>query len=675
MTGPLGRMTGPLGRATDSLDGVTEPLDRWRLGLYTAANMEPVQLAGIAERKLRHAVIPSLPIDFDWRYERRIPDDLPVDAGPLRANNAALRESLTADERARCRERVESVRRGEVEFLNRTLTFENPEAPAWDHERLDELPGLWRLKLHGFVPLSWAVRGYEESRPALDSLFEAWVRDWADSHPVGTEGYLRRSWTPYAVSLRLVNWCRYLAWRTRRESVDDSLALRRAIYKHALFLRNHVERDVGGNHLVENGAALVVAGSLFPGRGRAWLDHGAAILRDAAETQFLDDGAHFERSPMYHLSMVECYLTAVDLLDTVGHPVPDAVRETAAAARRFVAAIRSPDGQIPLLNDSVYGEAFSIQAALDFAERVGVGGGGGGVSVGGGGGVGGGGPRREPTARQRSHALSAETDGELSSSGYYWLGTGDDRLLVDGGPPGPDHLPGHSHNDFLQVLLWVDGRRLVTDTGVYHYAPDDRRQSARSVRSHNTIQVADAEPVEIGGRYLMGRRTRPAVSYRADDRGTAFDGRYEVRSGLGRAYAHRRRIFHRPTWWLVWDDVELADPATTHSRLHLAPEVEVERGGDRFEITAGDATCWIHALNADEVRLETSSYYPEFGVERSRPMLDLRARGSDSVHTGFLVSTESHDEVRLDWTRDRLDGLCLDGEYQRVPTAEESSEA
>jgi uncharacterized heparinase superfamily protein len=619
---------------------MTGPLDRWRLGLYTVANMRPVQLAGIAERQLRHAVIPSLPIDFDGRYERRIPDDLPVDAGPLRANNAALRESLTADERARCREQVESVRRGEVEFLNRTLTFEDPEAPAWNYKQLDELPGLWRLKLHGFVPLSWAVRGYEAPRPAFDSLFEAWVRDWADSHPVGTEGYLRRAWTPYAVSLRLVNLCRYLAWRTRRESADNSLALRRTIYKHALFLRNHVEHDVGGNHLVENGAALIVAGSLFPGRGRAWLDDGAAILQDAAEAQFLDDGGHFERSLMYHLSMVECYLTAVDLLDAVGHPVPDAVRETAAAATRSVAALRPPDGRIPLLNDSVYGEALSIRSALDFAERVGVGGSG----------------------------------GALSSSGYYWLGTGDDRLLVDGGPPGPAHLPGHSHNDFLQVLLWVGGRRLVTDTGVYHYAPDARRRSARSVRGHNTIQVADAEPVEIGGRYLMGRRTRPAVSYRADDRGATFDGRYEVRSGLGRAYTHRRRILHRPTWWLVWDDVELADPATTHSRLHFAPETEVERGADRIALSSGDATCWIRPLNADEASLETSSYYPEFGVERSRPMLDLRARGSDAAHSGFLVSTELHDEVHLDWTRDRLDGLWLDGEYERVPTSRGRSE-
>jgi hypothetical protein len=633
------------------MTGTTLPLDRLRLGLYTAANMRPVQLAGIVERHLRHAVVPLLPVDFDARYERRIPDDLSVDTDPLHANTAKLRRSIAADERARCRERVESVRRGEVEFLNTTLAFAAPEALAWDDDRLDELPGLWRLKLHGFVPLSWAVRGYEEPEQALDSLFQAWVRDWVESHPVGTEGYLRRAWTPYAVSLRVVNWCRYLAWRSRIGTADDFVEMRRAIYKHGLFLQNHVEHDVGGNHLVENGAALVVAGTVFPGRSHAWIDEGTAVLREAAERQFLDDGGHFERSPMYHLLTLERYLTAVDLLDDVGHPVPDAIRSTAEWAAQFVAELAPPDDRIPLLNDAVHEEALSLPAILDYAERVGIGAG---------------------TRVASSSRLDAVSRGRaLSSSGYYWLGTGDDRLLVDGGPAGPDHLPAHSHNDFLQVLLWVDGHQFVTDTGVYHYAPDAHRRTARSVQSHNTVQVGTAEPIEITGRYLMGRRTRPTVAFDADDRGAAFDGRYEVRSGSGQAYAHRRRVVHRPTWWLVWDDVELADPATAHSRLHLAPDVSVESGdgdgtlsGDeRLALSSGDVVCWLHPLNVDELATAETSYNPEFGVEERRTSLDLRAREIESASFGFFVSTEPRDEVALDRTGGRLDGLWIDGEY------------
>lgn len=72
-------------------------------------------------------------------------------------------------------------------------------------------------------------------------------------------------------------------------------------------------------------------------------------------------------------------------------------------------------------------------------------------------------------------------------TGYYWLDTDDGRLLVDGSPVGPSHTPSHSHNDMLSVLVWADGRCVLTDTGVYEYADNERRQYARSVAGHNTV--------------------------------------------------------------------------------------------------------------------------------------------------------------------------------------------
>lgn len=618
------------------MTGTKSPVDRWRLRLHTALNMRPAQLTGIAERRLRHALVPFLPIDFDARYEQQIPGDIRVAPEALSLNAAKLRESLTADERTQCRKRLESVRRGEVRFLNRSLSLADPGSVAWEHERLDEYPRLWRLKLHGFEPLSWAVRGYEEPQPAFESLFEEWIRDWIASHRIGDEAYLRGAWTPYAVSLRLTNWCRYLAWRSQRELADDRFELRRAIFKQASFLRNHLEFDVGGNHLVENGAALVVAGTLLSGHGRAFLDDGVVILRNVAETQFLDDGGHFERSPMYHLLVLERYLTVIDLLDGVGYPVPEAVRRTARDATRFVTALRPPDGKIPLLNDSVYGQALSIGSVLEYAERVGV-----------------------NPSRGRTVARC------LRSSGYYWLGSGSDRMLVDGGPPGPSHLPGHSHNDHLQVLLWLDGRGVITDTGVFHYTPDEKRKTARSVRSHNTVQVGDSEPIEIGGRYLMGRRTEPTVTYDCSGEESALVGRYEARPGRRTDYVHRRCVNYRPTRWLVWDALELTEPTTVYSRIHLAPGVDIERETrNRIELLIDDAPCWVYPLRADEVVRTTSSYYPEFGVEEQRPSLELRTHCDGAASFGYLVSTERHKELELDVVAGDPAGLVLDGEYE-----------
>nr|WP_276252154.1 heparinase II/III-family protein [Halomicroarcula sp. SHR3] len=85
-------------------------------------------------------------------------------------------------------------------------------------------------------------------------------------------------------------------------------------------------------------------------------------------------------------------------------------------------------------------------------------------------------------------------------------------MLVDGGQPGPAHLPGHTHNDGLSVAFWADGKRLLTDTGTRGYAPTNQREYARSVAAHNTVQYGDVEPMPVGGSYLLGRRVEPSAT-------------------------------------------------------------------------------------------------------------------------------------------------------------------
>ena len=54
------------------------------------------------------------------------------------------------------------------------------------------------------------------------------------------------------------------------------------------------------------------AGSYFDGAiAEEWLRTGTEIFVEQLEEQFLTDGGHFERSPMYHAIMVE------DLLDLI----------------------------------------------------------------------------------------------------------------------------------------------------------------------------------------------------------------------------------------------------------------------------------------------------------------------------------------------------------------------
>ncbi len=669
-----------------------EPMRTLYLGAHTLARMRPRQLAGIAERTARELVVPALPVDVDRRYERRVPADPAARTDPLAANTDLRRDATPAATRRRHRTGARAAAAGTPAFLNRTARVTTDGTVDWDADRLAALPLQWRLKLYGFEPLADALYGFPPDGvpEAVRRSLDGWCRDWLDADVdavgIGRGRYLRGAWTPWAVSLRIVRWLRYLAWR-RRDGPDEASfdrAIRREIYRNALFLERHVEWDVDGNHLVENGTGLLAAGLAFDVGG--WTETGTSILTTAAREQFLDDGCHYERSPMYHAAVLTRYLTAVDLLSRYGRPVPGRLETTAADAADFLAYLRPPDGEIPLLNDAVHGEAPPLESCLRYARAVGL--------------------APTPPASGTTAALTADgagdtrraahrepTEGDgtgddgctrsdppghagtVGESGYCWLRTDAGSMLVDGGPVGPPHLPGHSHSDTLGVLLWIDGRQVVTDTGTYGYTAGPRRNYARGVRSHNTVQLGDAEPIPLGGRYLMGPRPEPRSRVRRRCSVTLFEGRYDARPLAAAPYTHHRALYAGDDWWLIDDTVTAVasrrdgppvEDGGTVSRLHLHPDVDHRHEDGTVRLRTGaDRPIRIHPLDGATVSTARRPYFPRFGHAVDRTVVEIRPAAGDPGRVGVAVTVgDPPGDVSLETDADGSRRIRLgDGEH------------
>lgn len=601
----------------------SDPLDIIPLYLQTIGRMHSRQLVGIAERTLREYILTRLPVDFDRRYTERVPDALQPETEPFESDTTTLCESLGPEIISRLRRRATDAVAGTPRFLNRSLDIADNGSIDWNDHRFENLPRLWRLKLCAFEPLGEAAISVDPEHTQAElvrSKFDSWIRSWVSHAEIGSPQYLRRDWTPYAVSLRIQHWLRYLAWHQSVESksLQSPTAFERELahelYKNALFLQNHVEWDVGGNHLIENGTALVAAGVAFTGEpdARNWLDTGQAILREACERQFLNDGCHFERSPMYHVLVLTRLITACNLCSLADEPIADAITTTTAAGTAYLRALRPPNSRIPLLNDSVYGEAIPLEACLRYAERAGI-------------------------AQLDAPDLSIVGSLPLGTGGgYRWIHTELGSLLIDCGPVGPPHLPGHAHSDCLSILLWIDGVPIVTDTGTFDYEAGPRRTYARGVRGHNTVQVGNEEPIDLGGRFLMGRRPEPTVGAIANGDMTLFEGRYDTKG-----YTHRRSIASGDRWWVLRDAVDGHDGRRVRSRLHLHPEVETCTSSETIELSVGS----VHMLSITplgETTVHTSSgeYYPRFGVASDRTVVTLERTDdqSDQMALGCVFS-------------------------------------
>lgn len=570
----------------------------------TAFNKRPEQLLGRIRQMAKARVLPNLPIDINDRYERQIPEQITANSNPLYKNTIHLRSAVQS-EREKYKQQAEETLSGNLSFLNDDVIFASGDSIRLDSESVTEKPIHWRIKCFGFEHLKWIWLGYEEQTNVPEEAVNAhkeWLREWVDTHEIARDvGYMRKDWTPHAVSLRICNWCRYDVWMGDHLNEDYKQTIRWFVWKNAAFLSDNVEYGVGGNHLIENGIALLMAGVYL--ENNAWMNQGREILQRAVDNQLLSDGGHFERSPMYHLIVCQRLLTATELLNAIGE-YPEQIRDGAAECVSFVKRLSPPDERIPLLNDSVLGEALALPDCLDYAQRV--------------------------LGQQECVLDSESTNSEvMSGTGYYWLGQGMNRLLAVAGDVTVPHLPAHAHAHPAQICLWAGGSRVITDTGVYEYAAGKRREQSRSVRGHNTIQVDEGEPLRFSGEFLCWGNISPDVEYTADDSRTEIEIKYNSNAVGQLKYQHKRTITHRAKQWTVCDYIEGIEKIAV-SRLHIHPDYQTEIKDECIMICneSGDDILSIEPSGCDSVSTTRSPYYPEYGRELKRDMIELQ-RESD----------------------------------------------
>jgi len=438
---------------------------------------------------------------------------------------------------------------------------------------------LWTYQLHYFQ----ALFDLDESRAG--SL----VCDWLDTNPPGSAP----GWEPYPISLRVREW---IEWLLHAPAVPEDLRQRAtdSLAAQACVLEALLERHLGGNHLLENAITLCWVGASLRGpRSAGWLKRGGTLLRELLAEQVLSDGTHDERSPMYQSLIAEALLRLSRVLAATGNE--SLALEVRTVAERLVTSLGHlvhPDGDFALMSDCALGEA----------------------------------PQWPDLARAASGAVTPPRPGpwELPQGGYLgWRDGAGAYLVLDTGPIGPDHQPGHGHADMLSFELSHRGERLVTDTGVVRYDEGEERAYDRSTAAHSTVEVDGRSQSELWGAFRCARRARvtegsvaPAASG-----GALLVGRYRDPWGV----RHRRRLSVARGRIEGEDLVEARGLHHACLRFHFAPGVEARARGESADLLRdGGQVATLRAPGQVLVR-ETTPYHPSFGETVERACLALRA--------------------------------------------------
>jgi uncharacterized heparinase superfamily protein len=406
---------------------------------------------------------------------------------------------------------------------------------------------------------------------------------------------------PYPLSLRLRNWAK-LFFAQPGWSAADRVAVLASVEAQANCLSDNLEFHLRGNHLLENGLTLKFLASAFQGRAvLRWSRLADTVLEKELDEQFLADGGHFERSPMYHALLVRGLLDVLNVL-----PDRDLLRERVSSRLSsilgFLAAVRHPDGDIALFNDAALGIAPEPKVLLEYAAGLGF--------------------RAPETA-----AVA------FPNTGYYVWRRGGAALLVDAGPIGPDYLPGHGHGDIFSFEMSLGGRRAVVDGGTSTYEAGEERDGDRSTRAHNTVEIAGTDQCEFFAAFRVGRRGRPRdVKAGVSEEGMHVQGWHDGYRRLpGSPSHHRELMFFPPCTLLVWDTVvsRVDHPAVSRIRFSPGARLEVRGAQEALVTTLGGEELVLRAFGG-EVREEEGHYAPEFGLRLTCPVIALRrGRGTE----------------------------------------------
>ena len=372
-------------------------------------------------------------------------------------------------------------------------------------------------------------------------------------------GPVRVAWHPYPLSRRLVAWMAALSagdWPP-----DLQRRVLRNSYRQLRYLRRSIEHDIGGNHVLENACALVIAGACL-GDDRGFR-HGVRLLLKSLDEQILGDGGHEERSPSYHRALVERVSGANAVLRGMASGQAGLVDERLARMEAFMASLAGPNGLLPLFNDAWDG----------------------------------------PPLAARSQELTV-----LGATGYICLRHGRDQAVLDVGPLCPPHLPPHAHADALSFVFWGDGKPLVVDPGAGTYN-DPVRTWARATATHNTVGVDGEDQCHFLGTFRAARL--PEVEF---DPPETRDGVVVVRA---RHNGYRRLadpvVHHRAFVWLPGDGLVVADRLACHRAHDVASTLHL--GEDR-------PRGWqIRSLRRSSAACETGRVAPFLGAFREADVL------------------------------------------------------
>ena len=308
----------------------------------------------------------------------------------------------------------------------------------------------------------------------------------------------------------------------------------------------------------------------------------------------MQDGGHFERSPMYHAIVLEDLLDLINVSQLWPGSIDSSVilgwRTVARRMFFWLGAMTHPDGQISFFNDAAFDIAPSLENLSEYAQSLGI----------------------KLDSNLAGPGLTAY---KLDQSGYIQLTSRDVVAFLDVAPVGPDYLPGHAHADSLSFELSLFGQRIIVNGGTSQYGVTPQRLRERQTKAHSTVEVDQMSSSEVWSSFRVARRAKPfglQIKLTEDEIyvGCSHDGYVRLKG----------KPIHRREWNMTTNNLTISDHVSgggkeSIARFILHPSVSIDRLNENewcIYMPLGQKV--LFKVLCGNGFVESASYAPEFGT-------------------------------------------------------------
>lgn len=478
-------------------------------------------------------------------------------------------------------------------FLNRERTFND--TIDWNDQGMEKL---WLYNLHYFEYLLALIKDYSKQNFIIGKSI---ITKWIENNPIG----YGNGWESYPLSLRIVNWLfffdRYYSFF--KNDQDFRILFLTSLYRQITYLKFFLEIHLQANHLFENIKSLLFAAVFFQDRKifvKVW-----KLLQNEIHEQILDDGGHYERSPMYHSIILTDFLDILNILrqsenSGIHSFVKTEIKDKTTSDKSWLYGIAvkmlrwlehmvHPDSEIALFGDSAFGIAPSLTQLKDYFTEI---------------------------QQIETESYSSVSFNSLENSGYFIFKNNMHYLVLDGGELGVRYQPGHVHCDLFSYEYSFESIRFFVDAGVGSYQKTDLRNKARSVYSHNTVVVNGKEQAELWKIHRVGRWVKLLSAKKEKNKsGISFVGQYENSIYPNEVYQHLRRvIFVNNRFFSIEDQIRGKSIYSIESLIHFHPQCKFEQDANIIQLNIMDkSVCILWDDKKMFSEIKEWFYIPEFG--------------------------------------------------------------